>query len=78
MFHGSENGTCFVVEGRILFRFFVELDVEVNQCIALACLDGCAVAPSLVRNDHFAKLGTPIAEVIDADTVIAAECMELL
>ena len=78
MFHCGKDGTRFIVEGGILFRFLVELDVQIDQRVALTGFDGGTVAPSLVRNDHLAELGTPVAEVVDADAVIAAEGVQLL
>ena len=70
----GKDRTGFVVQRRILLRLFMELRVVTEERLDRLALDVFLVAPVAVGADHLAELRPVIAEVVDADRVVA-ECV---
>jgi len=77
-FELMEFGSRFVLECVVVFAFVVVADVQLYEFVNAALFDGFAVAPLLVCGDLLAELGTPVAEVVDADAVITHKLVEQL
>ena len=65
--------SCLVVQRVVLFGFFVEADVNIEQGADTAFFDVVFVAPEFVCDDKFAELRAPVAKVIYADRAVAQE-----
>ena len=74
----GELGARRVLEGGVLLRLGVELDIERDQLVDLACLHRLTAAPLAVGDDQLAELRAPVAEVVDADAVPARKGVQLL
>ena len=66
-----EPGAAFILQGRILFRLFMEADVKSLQFGDAALLNRFLRAPLFVGADHLAELGAPVAEMVDAHGGVA-------
>ena len=78
LLHLAELGAGLVSQRGILRDGVVDADVEIHQSVHAALLYGLAVAPLLVGHHHLTELGAPVAEVVDAHTLVAHELVELL
>ena len=65
-----------VFELGAFFRLRVEFDIYIKKSAHAFLLDLLAVAPLLERDDKFAELSAPIAQMIDADDVVPERAVD--
>ena len=68
--------SCFVVERRIFFGFFVELYINLDKLVDSAFFDGLTVSPLAESHNLLAELSSPVSEMVYADAVISGKLME--
>lgn len=71
-----EPRAALIVQRGIFLGFLVELDVQANQFVHAAFLHFFLIAPELIGADHLAKLRSPVAQMVDADGLVAKEIID--
>ena len=73
-----EFRSCFVVERRILFGFFVELYINLDKLVDSAFLYSLTVSPLAESYYLLTELSSPVTEMVYADAVITGKLVEQL
>ena len=73
-----EPGAAFIFQLGVLLRLLMEAHIQVAERLHAALLDLFLRTPVLVGGDHLAKLGAPVAQVIDAHGAVAQVIIDAL